>query len=171
MARWTRRDVLNALGVTAATGVGATLGAGCVSETAATDETDGPGPDPTDDTDPPGPPWCGVEVGTPSEGWSPVLLDAHPALRDVGGHAVVRLGDDTVNIVHVEEGCYVAMGVVCTHEGCTVEVRSGPKFVCPCHGALFNWLGEPIAGPAPDPLPTWPAGLNGDAVWVRISEG
>ena len=123
--------------------------------------------DPDSGTDPSTSPWCDVQAGTQAEGWTPLALSEYPQLRDVGGFVSLRIGAELVNVVHVEQDCYVAMGTVCTHEGCTVEVRSGSRFVCPCHGALYNWKGQPIAGPAFDPLPTYPAAVRDGAVWVK----
>jgi Rieske Fe-S protein len=121
------------------------------------------------DTEPGGPEWCEPVAGTQAEGWTPLLLADYSQLEVVGGHVTVTIGGERINVVHVEQDCYVAMGTVCTHEGCTVEVRSGARFVCPCHGALYNWSGVPIAGPAFDPLPTFPAAARDGAVWVKVS--
>ncbi len=46
---------------------------------------------------------------------------------------------------------YVALSLVCTHLGCTVEVT--PKTVaCPCHGSVFDRSGKVVRGPADRPL-------------------
>ncbi len=43
------------------------------------------------------------------------------------------------------------MSAVCTHLGCIVE-RTAWGFSCPCHGSLFDGVGEPVDGPAPKAL-------------------
>jgi thiosulfate dehydrogenase (quinone) large subunit len=65
----------------------------------------------------------------------------------VGPAALVRLSTDQV----------VAYGRTCTHAGCLVGYdQSARMLVCPCHGAEFDPArrAEPIAGPAPTPLPS-----------------
>lgn len=156
----TRRDLL-----AGAVGVAAAACGPTDDEDARSDETFDT--DARGETDSPGEPWCEVVAGSEADGWTPLAFSDHPQLRDVGGFVSLRIGARLVNVVHVEQDCYVAMGTVCTHEGCTVEVRSGSRFVCPCHGALYNWEGQPIAGPAFDPLPTFPAAPRDGAVWVK----
>jgi len=65
----------------------------------------------------------------------------------VGPAALLRLSGDRV----------VAYGRTCTHAGCLVGYdQSARILVCPCHGAEFDPSNhaEPIAGPAPTPLPS-----------------
>ncbi len=65
----------------------------------------------------------------------------------VGPAALVRLGQNDV----------VAYSRVCTHAGCLVGYNSSARLlVCPCHGAEFDPANgaQPIAGPAPRPLPS-----------------
>lgn len=55
-------------------------------------------------------------------------------------------------ILRNSDGIYGLVGV-CPHLGCTPNWFPGEGlFKCPCHGSVFNLAGEPIAGPAPEPL-------------------
>jgi cytochrome b6-f complex iron-sulfur subunit len=49
------------------------------------------------------------------------------------------------------QGKFTALSLVCTHLGCTVEVKPD-EFACPCHGSRFNREGVPVKGPAAKPL-------------------
>ena len=46
-----------------------------------------------------------------------------------------------------------AISLTCTHQGCTVQKQADGKFLCPCHGALYDRQGKVIRGPAPRDLP------------------
>jgi len=55
-------------------------------------------------------------------------------------------------LIRNKDGIY-GLVAVCTHLGCTPNWFPGEGvFKCPCHGSVFNIEGEPIAGPAPEPL-------------------
>ena len=45
-----------------------------------------------------------------------------------------------------------ALGLVCTHLGCTVTVVDD-GLSCPCHGSRFDRQGRVLKGPADRPLP------------------
>lgn len=46
-----------------------------------------------------------------------------------------------------------AISLTCTHQGCTVQHQADGKFLCPCHGALYDADGRVLAGPAQRDLP------------------
>jgi len=76
-----------------------------------------------------------------------------------------------IAIAHVENELF-AFGDECTHEGCSLaEGELGEQeesVICPCHGSEFDLrTGEPIVGPAADPLPFFSVRVTSDG-WVEI---
>ena len=61
------------------------------------------------------------------------------------GIQVFRL-DIPALIRHTDEGI-IAISLVCTHLGCTVE-EDETGFTCPCHGSRYSKNGEVLEGPA-----------------------
>jgi carotenoid phi-ring synthase / carotenoid chi-ring synthase len=41
-----------------------------------------------------------------------------------------------------------AISLTCSHQGCTVGRQADGKFICPCHGAMYDEQGRVIKGPA-----------------------
>ena len=85
---------------------------------------------------------------------------AEPGLSVVGGSAKKTFGSHNggrpVVIVRVDEGEFLALSSVCTHEGCEVNLPGvrGPEIACDCHGSLFDpESGDVRRGPAQAPLP------------------
>ena len=69
-------------------------------------------------------------------------------------------------IVRTPDGL-LALWQKCPHLGCSVPwVEEENQFHCPCHGSLFNEVGEVIGGPAPRPLDTFPIDIRSGEVWV-----
>ena len=73
-------------------------------------------------------------------------------------------------ISRTEEGI-LALWQKCTHLGCAVPwVEEEGQFHCPCHGSLFNKVGEVLRGPAPRPLDLFPVSIESGEVWVDTSQ-
>ena len=51
-----------------------------------------------------------------------------------------------------DAGGLYAVSATCTHEGGTIKLM-GSDYVCPRHGAVFDFDGNVVSGPAPLPLP------------------
>lgn len=73
-------------------------------------------------------------------------------------------------ISRTEEGI-LALWQKCTHLGCAVPwVEEEGQFHCPCHGSLYNKVGEVIGGPAPRPLDLFPVSIKSGEVWADTSQ-
>ncbi len=76
-----------------------------------------------------------------------------------------------IALAHVENELF-AFGDECTHEGCSLaEGELGEQedsVICPCHGSEFDLrTGEPIVGPAEDPVPVFSVRATADG-WVEV---
>lgn len=56
---------------------------------------------------------------------------------------------------------FIALSLVCTHLGCTVEFKS-EELSCPCHGSRFDLNGRVVHGPADQPLTRLRIEINSD---------
>lgn len=66
---------------------------------------------------------------------------------------------------------FLALWQRCTHLGCAVPYdETARQFHCPCHGSLFNDVGEVSGGPAPRPMDTFPVIIRDGEVWVDTSQ-
>jgi len=81
------------------------------------------------------------------------------------------LSTGRVALAHVENELF-AFGDECTHEGCSLaEGELGvdeDSVICPCHSSEFDLrTGEPIVGPAEDPVPLFPVRLVDG--WIEVA--
>lgn len=68
-------------------------------------------------------------------------------------------------------GEIVALSEKCTHLGCRVPYcDSSSRFECPCHGSVFNRVGDYLAGPAPRGMDRYPTEVGEDGL-VYIDTG
>ena len=71
----------------------------------------------------------------------------------------------------LDDGSFIALWQRCTHLGCSVPwAEDEDQFHCPCHGSLYNKVGEVQGGPAPRPLDYFPVTIEGGEVFVNTEE-
>jgi len=82
--------------------------------------------------------------------------------------AYVRTRDPAIDTEpHDEFNNYIALSSRCAHLGCPVRyVEAAERFVCPCHGGVYNFRGQVAGGPPVRPLDRFytyapPAGHQG----------
>jgi len=61
----------------------------------------------------------------------------------------------------------IALWQKCTHLGCAIpwDEEKG-QFHCPCHGSVFNEVGDVLGGPAPRAMDFFQSEISQDEVWV-----
>lgn len=81
----------------------------------------------------------------------PFWLDLNPLLKDEhydyygGGDRLFAVVKDTDE----------AISLSCTHQGCIVNKQEDGKFLCPCHGAVYDQQGKVLNPPAKRNLQTY----------------
>jgi len=80
-------------------------------------------------------------------------LSQHQELSKVGSFKSFSLGSTPIEVFRTGTNSFKALSRVCTHQACTVSWNnSSSKFVCPCHGSLFDKNGGVLRGPAASKL-------------------
>ena len=96
----------------------------------------------------------------PSSGTPVATLDSIP----VGGAiAFSAPGRGPCVLLRPSQNSVEAYSRICTHAGCLVDYDQRQRILfCPCHGAEFDPShgAQPIAGPAPSPLPSVPVAID-----------
>ncbi len=66
------------------------------------------------------------------------------------------------------DGSVVAFDTSCPHLGCRVEFKPRKqRYVCPCHGGVFDAEGNLVSGPPPRGLTRLPVQIEGGKIWIR----
>ncbi|CAN5569350.1 hypothetical protein BH10ACI3_BH10ACI3_16610 [soil metagenome] len=100
-----------------------------------------------------------------------VTIDEKSPLGKVGGSTLVDSTAGQIIIVRTGETTFVAFSAVCTHKRGIVKYdAANNRFECPKHHSIFDAAtGNPIDGPADDPLARYPA--KGTATSVTVTVG
>ncbi len=62
---------------------------------------------------------------------------------------------------------YIAISTRCMHLGCPVRfVEAAERFICPCHGGVYNFEGKVDGGPPVRPLDRFYTEVRGDQLWL-----
>ena len=153
----TRRTVLGALGVTAASALAA-----CGDDETATSGTpssDSSSPSASESESPAGG-GGKKDKGDSGSGATPLVATA-----DVPVGSGVILKDQELVVTQPTKGTFLAFSAICTHQGCPVGTITGDQILCPCHGSVFSTEdGSVVQGPAGGPLPPVEVSVEGDQV-------
>jgi Rieske Fe-S protein len=98
-------------------------------------------------------------VGTPdmfpNRNYIPAIITIASGIGEAGKSTVyIRARNPAVDRQpETEYNRWVAVTSRCSHLGCSVRwVLAAERFICPCHGSVFDLEGVRVAGPAPRPL-------------------
>ncbi len=91
----------------------------------------------------------------PDNNYVPVVVTLTRGIGEAGkGTVYVRQHNDALDTDPYDKHTpYIAISNRCAHLGCPVRwVDAAERFICPCHGGVYNLLGEPVGGPPVRPL-------------------
>ncbi len=81
-----------------------------------------------------------------------ISLSETEALNNVGGFVKITEVNNPFIVRKTGADSFIALSLVCTHQGCVIGVEDNGSFRCPCHGSTFTDAGAVTQGPAERPL-------------------
>jgi menaquinol-cytochrome c reductase iron-sulfur subunit len=103
----------------------------------------------------------------PEDNYVPVVITQTPGIGEAGkSTAYVRKFNPAIDTDVYDRGTrYIAITSRCAHLGCPVRwVDAAERFVCPCHGGVYDLLGRRVSGPPVRPLDRFYTRVVGDLV-------
>ncbi len=103
------------------------------------------------------------------DNYVPTVLTVTPGIGEAGKTTVyVRKHNDAIDTDSYDRTTpYIAISDRCVHLGCPVRwVDAAERFICPCHGGVYDLLGKPVAGPPVRPLDRFYTRVSGENVEV-----
>jgi Rieske Fe-S protein len=99
--------------------------------------------------------------------YTPVVVTITPGVGEVGKTTVyVRKHNPAIDTDRPDGATpYIAISTRCAHVGCPVRwIDAAERFVCPCHGGVYDLLGRRVSGPPVRPLDRFPTRVRGENV-------
>jgi len=99
----------------------------------------------------------------------PVVLTVAPAIGEAGKTTVYlrQFNAEIDTDPYDRETPYIAISSRCAHLGCPVRwVDAAERFICPCHGGVYDLLGRRVGGPPVRPLDRFYTRVSGQNVEV-----
>jgi menaquinol-cytochrome c reductase iron-sulfur subunit len=98
-------------------------------------------------------------VGTPDmfpdDNYIPAIITIAPGIGEAGKSTVyIRARNSAVDTTpQTAFNRWIAISTRCAHLGCPVRwVPASERFICPCHGGVYDLQGVRVGGPPPRPL-------------------
>jgi Rieske Fe-S protein len=112
-------------------------------------------------------------VGTPASfnpnNYVPVIVTLTAGIGEAGKTTVyVRQFNPQLDTdPYDHETPYIAISSRCAHVGCPVRwVDAAERFICPCHGGVYDLLGRRVGGPPVRPLDRFYTRVQGEDVQI-----
>jgi menaquinol-cytochrome c reductase iron-sulfur subunit len=112
-------------------------------------------------------------VGTvdsfPDNNYVPVVVTLTPGIGEAGKATVyIRKFNPAIDTdIYDRDTLYIAITSRCAHLGCPVRwVDAAERFICPCHGGVYDLLGRRVGGPPVRPLDRFYTRVVGEDVQV-----
>jgi quinol---cytochrome c reductase iron-sulfur subunit, bacillus type len=99
----------------------------------------------------------------------PEVITLAPGIGEAGKSTVyIRKFNPALDTDRYDRGTpYIAISSRCAHLGCPVRwVDAAERFICPCHGGVYDLLGRPVGGPPVRPLDRFYTRVVGNEVQV-----
>lgn len=104
-------------------------------------------------------PWSWQPIGPPSDFTETTyvikVITIAPDIGEAGKTiAYVRTRDPAIDTEHEDQyNHWIALSSRCMHLGCPVRfVQAAARFICPCHGGVYDFRGMVAGGPPVRPL-------------------
>jgi len=97
----------------------------------------------------------------------PVVLTVEPNIGEAGKTTVyVRKRNPAIDTDQYDQNTpFIAISSRCAHLGCPVRwVEAAERFICPCHGGVYDLLGRRVSGPPVRPLDRFFTRVTGNNV-------
>ena len=117
--------------------------------------------------------WSWQPIGTPADftdtTYATKVITVAPGIGEAGNTiAYVRKRNPAIDTEHEDQyNHYVALSSRCMHLGCPVRyVSAAERFICPCHGGVYDFRGMVAGGPPVRPLDRFYTRLNNGVVEI-----
>jgi cytochrome b6-f complex iron-sulfur subunit len=108
----------------------------------------------------------------PKAAWAKKIaipLNKVEKLKKVGGWTILKIKKKQIIFIRDAQDSIRALSPVCTHKKCLVGYNPDAKKIeCSCHRSTYDLTGKVLDGPAPKPLPSYPAELSQDRIIIKI---
>ena len=107
----------------------------------------------------------GPERLFPDNNYVPTVITLTPGIGEAGKTTVyVRKRNAAIDTDPYDQDTpFIAISTRCAHLGCPVRwVDAAERFICPCHGGVYDLLGRRVGGPPVRPLDRFYTRVNGD---------
>jgi menaquinol-cytochrome c reductase iron-sulfur subunit len=103
------------------------------------------------------------------DNYVPVVVTLTPGIGEAGkSTAYVRKFNPKIDTDPYDKSTpYIAISSRCAHLGCPVRwVDAAERFICPCHGGVYDLLGKRVGGPPVRPLDRFYTRVEGENVQI-----